>query len=393
MPNGLHLSFRKLGWIAALALLFAVCIETEASKAWANESHPAVGDCVIDRLRLIPKNGDPALLKFSEIRKKTEGALTKTEPTVSVIAKVGGAHGGEISVIKKTGAYWFSAYEAERFAPQGDPTWFPLIGGIKTGYFFGFRRISPNEMTIPDIKEISGAIQRINQTLQRNREETVGVAFYPAATNEVVFDEEFLRKFADERALPMAVEGPLAIHDVSYHLSAVFLPNQVIEHGARITKRLLEFVDFAKKQASGDRKLRWIVRDGALNSLLDQRAAQVDFLGNFTAIKASQITGELTSGEYIHEFGDRVHREFSAEGASPNQYLKSLVGSANTGIPRTPEEKLEEAQQFSELVQAFIQKYPDPVADQGLGLSHQDVIKQIDRKRGSVAKAVMSYGH
>jgi hypothetical protein len=392
MPKWLqHLDHlqKKLCSVAVLALLFA-----GQSLAWANEgSQKAYRDCIIQHFvpQFIPKNGDPSLLKFSEIRQRTAGAISRTEPTVKIVGKIKGDHGGLLHIIQKTGAHWFSGYEAERYAPQGDPNWFPLMGGTKTAYFFGFRRISANEMTAPDANEVSGAIHAINRQLSKDHQEPIGIEFYAADHDAIISDEEFLRRFAERKALPMAVDGPLAVHDLSYHLSAAFLPNQVLDHGARITKRLLDFVQFAKGQAMQDRKLQWLVKDGALHSLIDQRGAELDHLGNYTAIKSSLIIGELDRTHYVQVYGDIIHSEFNADGASPNRYLMNLSGTVHTGIPRTSAEEREEMFQFYDLVRTFIQKHPDPAADQGLGLSHEEVLKQIDEKRSAIAKSVMSF--
>jgi hypothetical protein len=232
-------------------------------------------------------------------------------------------------------------------------------------------------MTGPDAKEVSGAIWKLNRKLSQDREERIGINFYPAAGDSVTADVVFLRNFAKKKSLPMGVDGSITLHEISFHLSTVFVPTRVIDHGARITQRLLDFVDFAKKEAAGNRALQRIVREGALDLLLKQRAIDIDNLGNFSILKSSQIIGELKSSEYVSVFGDTVYSEFSANGASPNQYLLDITASSRA--------------ELSELVKAFIRKHPDPIAEQGLGLSHEEVLKLIDRKRGSIAKAVMSF--
>jgi hypothetical protein len=189
----------------------------------------------------------------------------------------------------------------------------------------------------------------------------------------------------------MAVDGLLAIHDISYHLVALFLPNRVIDHGARLTQRLLDFVDFARKQASDNPRFRWLVEDGTLESFIEQRAAEVDNLGDLSALKASQIIGELPRNDYVRAYADFIYAKFSANGESPNRYLMNLAGSAQAeSRSATPVERLK-AQQLSDLAKLFIQKHPERAADQGLELSPETVLKQINRKRGSIAKAVMSF--
>jgi hypothetical protein len=346
--------------------------------------------------KFIPKNGDPKLLKVSEARET--GVPEDGNPDGPWVEEVSGSekgiHGGLLRKLKRTGTRWRFNIPVSAKTPLGSPHWFSLIGGAKTGYFFGFRRISSTEMTIPDVDEISGAIRELNKALIHQGDEPIGVSFYPTKETEPESEEEFVRRFAEKKELPIAVGGNIEMHDINYHLATVFLPNQILEHGARITKRLVDFVDYVREKAAQDPSLEWLEKSGVLDKIISQRAHEIDLLGNFPHFKASKLEGEMEQRAYGPAFQAMAYNLFVSMGSSPNTHLTGIFYSiASRSYRWSPVEE----KQLSELTRSFLKTHPDAASDAPLWTKGRRVdggrlaTQLIDQKRGAIAKAVMNY--
>lgn len=365
-----------------------------------------------ERRRFIPKNGDPELIDLHE---PTPPSLVNNfEPSARVIDRENGVHGGELHIVKKIGATWLSYFAPERDAYQGDPRRFAQIVGSKAGFFFGFRRISKDLMTIPNAIEATGAIRELNRTLQEMNQEPIGIGFY-SSYNRKTSELDFLKRFAYEKVFPIASEGTLELHDVSYHLVQAVLPNKLIDHGAKITQRLLEFTEFLKNKAAEQPQLKFVADKKLIETLIQERSRELDTLGNYAHYKGRKYTQVYNREQSIKNFGDKAYFEFAHGGASADQYLRDQIDKL---LP-SQFTKRDPGTILKRLLDEFNQANPDPASlqklqfagpsDRAMGIKRAfftktiepkdqnyqqevaEILRLIDKKRASIAQAASKY--
>lgn len=367
------------------------------------------------QLRLVPKNGDPGLIDLHE---PTPTSLVNNhEPSARIAGEESGIHGGNLHVVEKTGATWLSYFAPERDAYQGDPRRFAQIVGSKAAYFFGFRRIGKNKITIPDAKELSGAIYAMNGTLSNLKRETIGIRFYSTG-NEKTSEVEFLKRFAYEKAFPISKGGTLELHDISYHLIQAVLPNRLIDHGAKITQRLLEFTEFLQNKAADptySKSLSFLADKKIIETLIKERSRELDTLGNYAHYKGRKFTQVHKREETAKLIGAKAYFDFAHGGASADQYLRDKIDSL---LPHQLTRR-DPGSQLKRLLDEFNQQNPDPAtfqvlqftspANRPMGIKRgffskqvepkdsrydqevEEINRLIDKKRASIAEAALQF--
>lgn len=368
----------------------------------------------------------PQIFEAGELRALPRFNEYNVTASILPFTTIKGTHGGELLVIKKHSAdQWYSGANVKAGFTHGDPRWWATAMGPQVGYYFGFKRINLNtKITVPSVKEFQGAIDRINKILTYFGRTTISIKFYEYINQDKKFPiRAYLNKWIDEAALPISQKGDLAIHDISYHLGAALIPNEVANLSRLQVKRALEFIDFAKANAMNKPELNWILNTAFLKNFLNEKAAEVDSAGNIIPILIDKIVHKgsiYNNSNYINyknknnendikeamrekEIEDEksrsarkrtykarlndqnitrkflkqmaeLYEDFVGSGESPNERLISTALSVVSIDKQTVSAKKTAITQaewiaFEDLVNDFLTKNPDPLMAMDLNLS------------------------
>lgn len=149
-------------------------------------------------------------------------------PTVRIVGRTMGAHGGERIVLERIGEAnsWYSRYKIDLNGPQGDPRSLVTVLGPALAYFFGVREVPGDRVTIPDSDELNGAIKKLNKALVHLGYSPIPIYYYRQGAS----DNGSLRYMRElvRYGLPYADYEDLQIHDAAYHLAALILTGEVL---------------------------------------------------------------------------------------------------------------------------------------------------------------------
>ncbi|MGZ3695650.1 MAG: hypothetical protein ACXWQO_16180 [Bdellovibrionota bacterium] len=195
-----------------------------------------------------------------------EEVLKVSSPTVEVIGSNEGRNGGKLLLLKRTGKSWGSSNVTPGaggfgYDMQGDPRWFIETLGEEGASRFGFRVIDETTMTVPDFKEFTGAIDKINAKLAEKNLEPISIKYYATADNDNVLAGKYVDHFLDNRAIPIAPSGNHFVHDMSFHSGAIYLPKELLNQGAARVEYRKRFAEFLKKKSQyGSEDDRWLAK-------------------------------------------------------------------------------------------------------------------------------------
>jgi hypothetical protein len=185
---------------------------------------------------------------------------------------------GDLLVFKLTGDSWFSVYAPVDNAFLGDPRWFSALFGSKVSTYFGFNFISNSEITAPTAARIESTISKLNLKLPENNK--IGITFFET-DNKDLDSKTYLTRFMNNSELPIAHAGQLSIHDISYHLSSIALPEYLIEQTKARIQLALEFSSWVNSQKDISTWEKYVLSDIA-TKLIESRARSLDIgTGNF----------------------------------------------------------------------------------------------------------------
>jgi hypothetical protein len=213
-----------------------------AAQAWAQT------DCekALHSIQAALGGGPTTEVYDDEARERTAA------PSVTLEETFAGEHGGKRMILRKTGAHWLSNYRSVRFDPQGDPRWFIETMGAEASEFFGFKVIGDDRVMMPDGKEFTGALEKINARLKAMGEEPVEVSFYTTSGNENTKVTDYIRAFGTAGGIPIAAGGNHLIHDLSFHTGAIFLPPDVARFGKYVARFLDGYLDYLTQKYAND---------------------------------------------------------------------------------------------------------------------------------------------
>lgn len=160
-------------------------------------------------------------------------------PSLRLRKRISGHPFGEQWVVERTGDSWFSNYQDDSRAVQGNPKWLIEALGPQAALVFGFQQLSSRELLVPSVELLNRAIEEINRRLPSV--EAIPLSFYPQLNAN---KDYYNRMFALRGALPVgpppeidASAEPMQrmattnrfIHDLSFHSSAILLPPRTLE--------------------------------------------------------------------------------------------------------------------------------------------------------------------
>lgn len=234
----------------------------------------------------------------------------RLNPSVHFIGELKGDHSGTLSILealnKEWSPSWASQYQVQPRAPQGDPRQIVSLLGAQLAYFFGFREVDDYAITIPDIKEINGALAKLNAALIELGYEPIQIGFYSQGPSEKG-SYYYITHFYEKGLLPMAPRGLLRVHDISYHLPAIILNQVLLKPVMEKYRRAIEFYHFAIERST-DEQTR-----ARLEKYLNVLEMRIDAgLGNIPSAFVKRARQEFTTTmeeELRRKYKNKVERE------------------------------------------------------------------------------------
>ncbi|MFA7284963.1 MAG: hypothetical protein WC004_04030 [Candidatus Absconditabacterales bacterium] len=184
--------------------------------------------------------------------------LTKQDASYVFLGRCRTPAGTKLVIRKTSGSNnRFDIVKDDAF--MGDPTWvIDLLGGKKLASFWGFEYIDDDILLLPGSEVVNSAIQLYNARIAQCIDDRIGVTFYTPAIDLVPINT-YARDYIDDAKLPLAsvnidTQPNLreAMHDVSYHLSALLLPGRMHELVRKRLQIITHFLIDAQQQVLSD---------------------------------------------------------------------------------------------------------------------------------------------
>lgn len=228
---------------------------------------------------------------------------------------------------KVTGAGWVATYSETPLANQGDPRSVAMSLGTRVARALGFR-IGVDRLAIPADSEVLNAhIENLNRYLPPGQK--INSRYRDIReTDPYLFDLKFIEG-AEETVAPYARGFRNKVHDASFHLLQMLLPESIEMQVQRNSTMILNFVKFAEAQISAG-KLSRKVGYSVTSKLAKLYTLLLDVgTGNF-------------SGRYVRTPDNAVQYAFETltwNGASSESLLDGLVSHISQW--HGPHEKLD----------------------------------------------------
>jgi hypothetical protein len=292
-----------------------------------------------------------------------ESGIAK-EKTVFIIDQGLGRHQGEIYRIRKDGESWLSVFQTAQKAPQGNPLWMVRALGPQAASYFSFAVITDSEAWVPSGRELSAAIDRFNEGLN-SQNERIPIRYYDAEQNKSLA-ESYLEAFALRAELPVSSDPTTRMHDLSWHTSGIFLPQNLVQHAQRQSLAVLDFVATLKKKHPSWRRhkvLRYFIP-----TLIQHRADLIDYgtantiFGLASQSKSAENYNFQTAfyelvGGGNKQTGENLQR---SQALSAQQYLELEISRIGGEIAKKKKSEIEPHAFLVAELENFIAQAKDP---------------------------------
>jgi hypothetical protein len=163
-----------------------------------------------------------------------------------------GKFGGKIRVYRHNHEKWLSKHRTVLYDPLGDPRWFLDVAGPEVAELLGVT-LKGEEITFPDAQELVSRINWINSELKKRGRTPLAVTFYHQPK---VGLQSYLEALRTQYAFPIAPPDSARLdnhylHDMSFHLSSLFIPEEVMQRLAEQIKMFNAFIEFIKEKHVG----------------------------------------------------------------------------------------------------------------------------------------------
>lgn len=251
---------------------------------------------------------DPLICRvaFRPFANRAEASSAKGQRIIVEPNPVPGPYGGELYLVKKLipSLHWTSPHKEHQAAPQGSVEWMGEVFGQDLAAILGYIQISDTEYRIPNAAAINAGIRRLNEVLLAQGHETIRLSYF-SSPHDRERAEKYLENFESAR-LPIAEGSPSMVHDVSYHIGAIALPERLMAHAIRHTKFLRQFVN----------QNRAYIRQKDAHTMAMIRLAEVDA---GTANSFYSIVGWMDADQLHASLGELTHK-----GNSSKKYLEKV---------------------------------------------------------------------
>lgn len=230
------------------------------------------------------------------------------DPSIRAIGSKNGRHKGKLITLERTGPTWGSFHstaENKNFDPQGDPRLFIETIGKEAAEFFGYRQIDDTHIQVPDYREFTNAVKKINDGLRAQNKPVLPIRFYPAPSSKKTVVSDYVKAYQRTGSIPIAELGNHYLHDINFHTSAIFLPPEFVRYTQARIKYCHDFYDFVESKAK----------------TTEEKAAirYFRFLSNQTLTRQiDNLTGDVANT--IVRYVKKTH----GEGREPDEYFENL---------------------------------------------------------------------
>ena len=247
-----------------------------------------------------------------------------------------GVFGGNRSILKlRPGQVWESRLRVnvdltpnENSAiSQGDPTFFIQIFGPKIAAAWGFESPSPETVTLPDARELQGAVDYINKQI-KDKSQIIRLGFYEVPGE--VSTKDYVSNFIKYRKIPISRHGILSVHDRSIHPIHAFIPSRFDDFAISRMTATNNFINYVKSKRPDIYKNipYWVkaIRDGDAAGIDIVSAAMTGLY-----IELSKST-EAQNARFIENQISRIWKAYLSEGRSTKKVLHKLMESMQAEI-------------------------------------------------------------
>ncbi len=245
-------------------------------------------------------------LQTSDLQNRSEESDTLTYEAFEVVGRNPGIHGGQRTVVRRTGS-WFD-FEKE-LKKKGDLVidlrFFPHVLGEREAHFFGFEVLDDHHISLPNVEEINGAIEKYNSLLPEDDPRRILLRYYsiPEVHNTV---HEYVTMFRDNLAIPISSNRKSYFHDVSAHsMQGLFVDNLVIQAIQQRVELAFAAVEHVKAKFRGTAEEPRAKR--LSSSIKGQLAGLIDQIGAFVS---------LAPNKEMRDYFGRIGIEHYNEGVS-----------------------------------------------------------------------------
>ncbi len=291
-----------------------------------------------------------------------------------------GLHGGELTYLtKRKGLSWESRTRVnEDLTPnpssaiaQGNPAFFVTLMGHQKASFWGFHTPSGDTVTLPNAKELQGAIDKINSKGQALNKK-INIRFFEI--DGIVTEKDYMLGFISGRALPIAARGILSVHDKSVHPAHIFNPREFDQiYISRLQAKIAFFSRIKKELPEIYQKIEeWYIEYD-----LNAESGRIDMVSAaITDMFTDYIqSGAKTGGDLFENSVSRIYNFYLQKGASPREsvlkFTKSVINKYGSNSA--------EAKKIQSLFDDFDRSAKDsfPGYEQGLAIKKDEVFPQI----------------
>jgi hypothetical protein len=188
-------------------------------------------------------------------------------------------YGGHLRVVERVGPVWHSSASATDKTGAdivGDPRWPATFLGPDLACAFGFCQLSKREVTIPDAEALNGFIEHANTKLQSQGLAPITIRYTEVNETQPLLSESYINLFLNDH-MPLEKTGPLAVHDISFHIAIMLLPEQALRSYQTKVRLALEYMNFLREH---NRFGQWT--DDHLKEMMENLVARIDQMGNLT---------------------------------------------------------------------------------------------------------------
>lgn len=376
------LIFAAVKLAVASAVVFGFDARLSYAEASSDETTQCVMNIIFESLKMARADrtySETHLPKDEEQTVFDELGLVRT-PTAGIVEIIekNSPHGPRYLVKRKWFMSWATMHGRESRNPQGDPRWFIMTAGtVETARFFGFEMRGDRELIVPSAERFNQAVELLNQ-INPNR---LRIGMRMESASSKLGAMEYLRAFADEGTLPVAFSHPLiGMHDIAYHIGAMFMPPRLYSLARNQTRALLEFRRFVEEtDPEFFNKSR--IQD-FFNLAIKDRVSNIDLgTGNFTYYMADyQSNGRA---RYLAHHFENCYTDFADSGKAPRDSMAHQILDSTKSLTRL------EAQTFRALWSRFRQRHDGEAwFTEGLQMTAEEFLEQTLIQRRLIQAAV-----
>lgn len=331
-------------------LISAICFARTAEQVKPLACDFLLSKVVPARIEKIEKQEDSGFLGWSlgsfRIRVSDRPSAQSIPGSLTV-----GRHGFPVFALEKVSPTWVSEIK-HAGNNHGDPLTLLRLLGTVNGKFFSLGLLDARTLLVPGAQELNASIEEFNSGLPD--QQRIGIHFF-STSDTPTEGLDYLERYVNESAIPLAEEGFYQIHDIGFHVAAMFFPVDIIQLTRSQYGVVVSFLNYLKSE-----------KKGMAPSEID---ALIRFVGPY-------LSSRLDTSGNIHRIFEgtahfSVYELFYNSGRTPLDFFNSIVALLKA------EFRFCRSVKFDRVVAAFLQERADDLSLSKSGLSETKFIAQI----------------